>query len=121
VKYDPQAVEAALARMSWTPMPGIPGEIAEAYQGTVDKGAWHALVARGREGPPDGTVTDVGHFTVIRMTPDQALAALQRARHRDHGRGTEADGPEHSDCTCRGTDREPECAHTGCGFCRSKK
>lgn len=39
--------------------------------------------------------------------------------HASHGRGTEADGPDDSDCPCRKTERQDECAKAGCGFCLS--
>jgi hypothetical protein len=38
--------------------------------------------------------------------------------HSDCGRGDE-DGPFDPDCTCRGTDKQKECAEQGCGFCVS--
>jgi hypothetical protein len=38
--------------------------------------------------------------------------------HRNHGRGDEH-GPEDPDCTCRGTDKQKECAVAGCGFCKN--
>ncbi len=38
--------------------------------------------------------------------------------HHEHGRGTAEDGPDDSDCPCRATLLQDECASTGCGFCR---
>ena len=38
--------------------------------------------------------------------------------HDSHGRGTAEDGPDDSDCICRGTEKQGECALTGCGFCQ---
>lgn len=35
--------------------------------------------------------------------------------HEDHGKGHE--GPDDSDCVCRGTKKEAECAKEFCGFC----
>lgn len=37
--------------------------------------------------------------------------------HADCGRGHPDEGPDHSDCAHRGTNRQAECASTGCGFC----
>lgn len=39
--------------------------------------------------------------------------------HLEHGRGTADDGPVDSDCACRATHREADCAAEGCGFCRA--
>lgn len=44
-------------------------------------------------------------------------AAHEITKHDEHGRGTEADGPDGSDCPCRTTTERPTCAAAGCGFC----
>lgn len=43
--------------------------------------------------------------------------APEQTDHSTHGRGTAEDGPDGSDCACRGTVEEAECARQGCGFC----
>lgn len=51
----------------------------------------------------------------------EAASARRRASwaHKDHGRGTTEGGPDGSDCGCRGTYLQLECAQKGCGFCRA--
>ena len=39
--------------------------------------------------------------------------------HKEHGRGSQENGPDDPDCPCRGTDEQESCAHEGCGFCRA--
>ncbi len=39
--------------------------------------------------------------------------------HSECGRGDEYGCPVDSDCGCRGTDRQSECASIGCGFCQA--
>jgi hypothetical protein len=41
--------------------------------------------------------------------------------HNQHGRGSEERGPDDSDCPCRKTPYESQCAQAGCGFCRSSR
>lgn len=43
--------------------------------------------------------------------------ALAQNIHADHGKGT--DGPDDSDCPCRGTTSQKVCASSGCGFCNA--
>ena len=38
--------------------------------------------------------------------------------HADHGRGG-PDGPDDSDCPCRGTVNQLVCGQSGCGFCKT--
>ncbi len=37
--------------------------------------------------------------------------------HSEHGRGDAYGEPDGSDCGCRATDHQSECAKAGCGFC----
>lgn len=48
-----------------------------------------------------------GTSSVIRGTPS----------HVGHGRGDVDNGPDDSDCLCRGTNEQADCATSGCGFC----
>ncbi len=54
------------------------------------------------------------------LTPEDTVENHSRlSDHSDHGRGTEADGPDDCDCPCRSTNEERQCAAKGCGFCRA--
>lgn len=44
---------------------------------------------------------------------------IDQIDHSEHGLGTPDDGPYDSDCVCRATEHEAECAKAGCGFCSS--
>jgi hypothetical protein len=71
------------------------------------------LVTRFPEGafreaaPPRATTPPESKW--IRLPPD----------HAEHGLGSAEDGPDDSDCGCRDTEKQTECANAGCGFCRA--
>lgn len=45
---------------------------------------------------------------------------LLAPEHLGHGNGDEESGPDDPDCPCRATDKQKECALSGCGFCRDQ-
>lgn len=82
----------------------------------------HTLWERGDPGLPAG-LADRNGDVVLAMCRicGQVEADLEdscpAASHADHGRGSPDDGPDDSDCPCRGTVQQAECADSGCGFC----
>lgn len=53
---------------------------------------------------------------VARLIRGTIAEMPEESIHDGHGAGV--DGPHDSDCPCRGTDRQAECARVaGCGFC----